>query len=104
MGRFPMPPPGGVLKLPKVKRCCLPYGESIFIDFSHAGFFWPSANQIFEPELPEDIVFPGGAVGPFKPVKNNVSITLNLFSFEDKKIHRYILKIRTRCPPATKCP
>ena len=101
MGRIPIPPPGGFAKSPK--RCCLPYGEALYIDFKHNGFFWPTENGVFDPDLPTGDFSRGIEIGPFMPAQNNVDITLNLFSFDDKRIHRRKIQIRTRCLPRTKC-
>src|ERR1035441_93076 len=95
MGIVHMPPPGGFIG--KGKTCCLPHDEPLFINFKHTGFFWPSQNDAFESVLPTGVVYQGSGIGPFVPSQNNIDIELNLFSFEDRRIHIRTIQIRTTC-------
>jgi hypothetical protein len=77
---------------------CIPFhGDGVTFVISEAGKVHSDHHHAFEPKLPHGHVEPG-TYGPYKPVEDNVDVTLTYHDDDHDQNWDYLLQIRPSCP------
>jgi hypothetical protein len=108
MGVIPMPPTGTGTQIdfsglvsPLIEFCNA-YDDPFYINLYEPGFFFHSADQLFEENLPIGFQDVGTTVprsiGPFHPIDTPKDGVIGYFDLATNKLYLYLIQIRPTCP------
>jgi len=78
---------------------CVAYCNApLFIEFMDPGTITPTASGIFTPDLPAGLFGARDVIGPYYPVANNTTVTVDFLDKSTNNFYKNKITIQTSCP------